>query len=337
MQREINAFILESFGRFLKPSLLSAIRREYDPNFSEENLEQFLRSRQTSLTPTAVPAITPATAATMGAAPLSAVESPASPPRVIPEGDLDYLQEVISLIMEATGYDRDEIEPDMDLRADLAIRSSRLPVIMDAAETRFGIEIRLEDFMDVRTVRDLSSRIAEVAARGAGGTVPAGTQAAPAASMAAVDIPLSQVKPLKRIVFEPESLPDFSPQPLELTSSDTVTILYPGGSSVWLEEVSELCRQEWKCTIQSLAFLEAGPEGTGFDLRRPEGASQAAAKLSEDSSLAGLMILLDDSFISRLQGMTDLSSLLAGFFPGTASPGGSTPEKIFPGPAPFPG
>ena len=70
--------------------------------------------------------------------------------------------------MEATGYERDEIEPDMDLRSDLAIRSSRLPVIMDAAETRFGIEILLEDFMDVRTVRELASRIAEVAARGAG-------------------------------------------------------------------------------------------------------------------------------------------------------------------------
>jgi len=33
--------------------------------------------------------------------------------------------------MNATGYERDEIEPDMDLRTDLAIRSSRLPVIMD--------------------------------------------------------------------------------------------------------------------------------------------------------------------------------------------------------------
>ena len=70
--------------------------------------------------------------------------------------------------MEATGYERDEIEPDMDLRSDLAIRSSRLPVIMDAAETRFGIEIRLEDFMEVRTVRDLASQIAEVAARSSG-------------------------------------------------------------------------------------------------------------------------------------------------------------------------
>ncbi len=27
--------------------------------------------------------------------------------------------------MEATGYERDEVEPDMDLREDLSIRSSR--------------------------------------------------------------------------------------------------------------------------------------------------------------------------------------------------------------------
>src|SRR5574340_632911 len=38
IQREINAFVMESFGRFLRPSLLSAIRREHDPQFSEENL-----------------------------------------------------------------------------------------------------------------------------------------------------------------------------------------------------------------------------------------------------------------------------------------------------------
>ena len=136
------------------------------------------------------------------------------------------------------------------------------------------------------------------------------------------------MKPLKRVVFEPVPLPDFSPQPLELTSSDTVAILYPGGSSAWLEEVSELCRREWGCTVQSLAFLEAGPEGTGFDLRQPEGARQAARKLSEDPSLAGLVILLDDSFISRLQGMADLSGLLAGFFP-VLQALGAAPRKKF--------
>ena len=258
MQREINAFILESFGRFLKPSLLTAIRREYDPNFSEEHLEQLLQSRQTAWSPAAVPVINPAaTAMTMGAAPLAAVASPASP-AALPEGEIDYLQEVISLIMEATGYERDEIEPDMDLRSDLAIRSSRLPVIMDAAETRFGIEIRLEDFMEVRTVRELASQIVAVAARGSGQEAsPAGVKAAPVAAPAVEEAPLGQMKPLKRVIFEPVPLPDFNPQPLKLSSADTVVILYPGGDSVWLEEVRELLHQEWECSVESLAFLEA--------------------------------------------------------------------------------
>ena len=69
--------------------------------------------------------------------------------------------------MDATGYERDEIEPHMDIRQDLAIRSSRLPVIMDAAERHFGITIKLEDFINVRTVQEIADRIASVRERGA--------------------------------------------------------------------------------------------------------------------------------------------------------------------------
>ena len=67
--------------------------------------------------------------------------------------------------MDATGYERDEIEPHMDIRQDLAIRSSRLPVIMDAAERHFGITIKLEDFINVRTVQEIADRIASVRER----------------------------------------------------------------------------------------------------------------------------------------------------------------------------
>ena len=67
--------------------------------------------------------------------------------------------------MDATGFNRDEIEPDMDLRRDLSIRSSRLPIIMDAAERQFGITIELEDFIHVRTVQDIAQRISEIVAR----------------------------------------------------------------------------------------------------------------------------------------------------------------------------
>jgi len=76
---------------------------------------------------------------------------------------VDYVEQMIRIIMNATGYERDEIEPDMDLRTDLAIRSSRLPVIMDEVERRFGIPINLEDFVGLRTVREIAERIEKLA------------------------------------------------------------------------------------------------------------------------------------------------------------------------------
>ncbi len=123
-------------------------------------------------------------------------------------------------------------------------------------------------------------------------------------------------------------LPDFSPQPLKLTPDDKVVILYPGGNSAWLEEIRETLHREFDCTVQSLAFLKSEPEGGGFDLRQSEEARQAAIKLSQDQSLAGLVILLDESFVARQKGMADLSSLLAGFFP-LLQTLGAAPRKKF--------
>jgi len=45
------------------------------------------------------------------------------------------------------------------------VRSSRLPIIMDAAERHFGITIELEDFIHVRTVRDIARKISVIVAR----------------------------------------------------------------------------------------------------------------------------------------------------------------------------
>ncbi|MFZ5453367.1 MAG: SDR family NAD(P)-dependent oxidoreductase [Thermodesulfobacteriota bacterium] len=313
VQREINAFVLESFGRFLKPGLLAAIRREHDPHFSEDSLEQWLQARQM--------AGSQASALTSAFAAAAALPTPAAATAVpVPAGAQpvsDYLEEVILLIMEATGYDRDEIEPDMDLRTDLAIRSSRLPVIMDAAETKFGIEIRLEDFMDVRTVRELATQIAEVAARG--GEPGAVTQAAKAAAAPGRESPEPQVpeeEKLKRLTFHPAPLADFEPQPLELTSADTVALFCPTLKSEWRERINDHFRQIFGVTPKTFAFLESHPgqEGAGFDLRQPEEAARAAAKIKEDDSLAGVVFLLDDSLTPELHEMVDLPHLVQGFF-----------------------
>jgi malonyl CoA-acyl carrier protein transacylase len=307
VQREINAFVLESFGRFLKPALLAALRRDHDPSFSEENLEAWLQARQIAGTPSSAMA---------SAFPLAA-PAEAAPAAAAPAAVSDYVEEVIRLIMEATGYDRDEIEPDMDLRSDLAIRSSRLPVIMDAAETRFGIEIRLEDFMEVRTVRELADRIAEVVGRSGepGAPRPEG-QAAAAAEPAAAAPEVLEGDALKRLTFQPAPLPDFEPQPLELTAADTVAVFFPAGGSEWRERVTDHFSRQYGVRIRPCAFLESDPgaDGLGFDLRQPEEARRAADLLREDDSLAGVVFLLDDSLEPALREMAGLTDLLRGCF-----------------------
>jgi acyl transferase domain-containing protein len=42
IQREINAFVLQSFGKYLKPAILEAVRREVNPAFSEAELDRIL-------------------------------------------------------------------------------------------------------------------------------------------------------------------------------------------------------------------------------------------------------------------------------------------------------
>ena len=96
----------------------------------------------------------------------------ASPAGAGTAGHQGHIEALIQIIMDATGFNRDEIEPDMDLRRDLSIRSSRLPIIMDAAERHFGITIELEDFIDVRTVRDIALKISEIVAREGGAPRP---------------------------------------------------------------------------------------------------------------------------------------------------------------------
>ena len=89
----------------------------------------------------------------------------------------DLMERLIRIIMDATGFERDEIKPEMDLRKDLSIRSSRLPIIMDAAERQFGITIELEDFIHVRTVKDIAQRISGIIARQEGASLPPATKA----------------------------------------------------------------------------------------------------------------------------------------------------------------
>jgi NAD(P)-dependent dehydrogenase (short-subunit alcohol dehydrogenase family)/acyl carrier protein len=335
MQREINAFIVESFGRFLIPGLLNAIRREHDPNFKEEDLERLLRSYFPNPGPATlrdqVPASTPlpVIAASMPWGTPAAEPSPQAPSPEL--GSLDFTEEIIRIIMEATGYERDEIEPDMDLRLDLGIRSSRLPVIMDTAESRFGVQIRLEDFLEVRTVADLGQRIAQVVTAQKGqGPAPAVTAGA-AVSAAPEKPPLSrEEKALKRMVFEDLPLETGKAAPLGLQPGETVIILAPAEKSALSEELGAIFQQEYGVTPLPVTFLEetSGPETLGFDLRSPEGARRALKRLGEVPSLAGLVVVLDEELDRRLTGVEEVADLICGLFSPLKSLAAS-PQKKF--------
>jgi malonyl CoA-acyl carrier protein transacylase len=172
IQREVNRFVMDTFGQLLKPGILQAIRQEHNPAFQENDLSDVIKAMFTGSAPAEdrkqVSLGKPASPPAASTPPIPGQASPAV--GGVPEGQ-DLLERLIRIIMDATGYEREEIQPDMDLRKDLAIRSSRLPIIMDEAESQFGITIEFEDFIDARTVRDIAERITAIIAR-QGGTIP---------------------------------------------------------------------------------------------------------------------------------------------------------------------
>jgi acyl transferase domain-containing protein/NAD(P)H-dependent flavin oxidoreductase YrpB (nitropropane dioxygenase family)/acyl carrier protein len=157
------------------------------------------------------------------------------------------LEDVIAIIMEATGYERSEIEPDMDIRQDLAIRSSRLPVIMDQAEKRFDIVIRIEDFIGVNTVRDMAARID--ALRAPDMAPQTGTQARPAAALRPLNAPLAPEPvagsgargPVSRLAFQTEALGEGSGGMIALDAGDCVAVVTLGQPLGWKRRLRHSC------------------------------------------------------------------------------------------------
>ncbi len=87
-----------------------------------------------------------------------------SAPAATPEQEPtpSYIEDIMPLLMNATGYARHDLKPDMDLRHDLSLRSSRFPTIMYAIEKNFQVNITFEDLIEVSTIRDLANVIARL-------------------------------------------------------------------------------------------------------------------------------------------------------------------------------
>ncbi len=73
-----------------------------------------------------------------------------------------HVQDILPILAEATGFDVKDLRPHMDLRHDLAVRSSRFPAIMLNIEHAFHIQLQFEDFVDVSTIGDLAQVISRL-------------------------------------------------------------------------------------------------------------------------------------------------------------------------------
>ena len=204
----------------------------------------------------------------------------------------DHMESLIRIIMDATGFNRDEIQPEMDLRRDLSIRSSRLPIIMDAAERQFGITIELEDFIHVRTVKDIAQKISEIIARqeGAG---PRSTEERESAGEAS----------LKRLVFGCAPVELSTSVPMELSPGETVLLLSPDRDDGIAGRAGDIFRLDYGVDTFPMLFMQGnlGPGEEGHDIRSDEGALRAANRIAGMTSLAGMVITLPEGVSEKLR------------------------------------
>ncbi len=332
IQREINRFVFDTSGGLLTPVFLAAIRQEMDPHFQAEDLFSALKSMFGASEP--LPGGTPnhsdardATNATDAAValPQSLVPSlwPADPGQAsAPPAELSehqgLMERLIGIIMDATGFNRDEIQPEMDLRQDLSIRSSRLPVIMDAAERHFAITIELEDFIDVRTVQDIAQRIAKILAAQKGASPqPSATPGDSGLERHGVPSLAEDEVNLKRLVFRQVAVERGAAISMALSPGESVLLLSPDREDKRAGKVRDILKRALRLDPLPMQFLpgNAGADNDeGEDIRTAEGAARAAERIGNLKSLAGMVVLLPQGEADRSAGMEDVARLLRGFF-----------------------
>jgi malonyl CoA-acyl carrier protein transacylase len=249
--------------------------------------------------------------------PSPAIMGKASP--VIDEAPVHpkLMERLIRIIMDATGFERDEIKPEMDLRKDLSVRSSRLPIIMDAAERQFGITIDLEEFMDARTVKDIAQRISGVIARQPGGSLPPAPKAVdPEPVQDEMLKHPEDEESVKRLVFSRVPLELPASISMELSPGESVLLLSPDRDDDIAGRAGEILRRDYGVDTIPMRFMQSalGPGEDGHDILTDEGSARAAERISGLASLAGMIITLPQGGSGRVRGVADVAQLLRGLF-----------------------
>jgi NAD(P)-dependent dehydrogenase (short-subunit alcohol dehydrogenase family) len=204
----------------------------------------------------------------------------------------------------------------MDLRRDLSIRSSRLPVIMDAAERHFGITIELEDFIHVRTVRNIAQKISEIVAKKEGTSLsPVAKAAEPGLAQDETLKPLQDEASLKRLIFKSVPMKLSASAPIKLSQGESVLLLSPNRNDEIAKNVGVMFRQDYGVDTIPMLFMQAKGTGQeGYDILTDEGSCQVSQRISSIASLAGMVITLPEGWSGKIKGMTDVSRLLRGLF-----------------------
>ncbi|NVN91340.1 MAG: SDR family NAD(P)-dependent oxidoreductase [Desulfuromonadales bacterium] len=262
-------------------------------------------------------ATNPQTAIKMATSDPAIPDAPSPPaPAGTPESR-DLLEQLIRIIMDATGFEREEIEPDMDLRKDLSIRSSRMPIIMDAAERQFGITIELEDFMDTRTVRDIALRLSVIIARqGGAGLQPDSMPVTPHLLRGEVPNSPKDEASLKRLVFTCSEIELAASLPLEMEPGESVLLYSAGRNDALAGNVGEILRKAYGVDTVPLPYLTPNdaPEEEGHDILTDEGSALAFESILGLPSLAGMVITLPHSNWDSSGDMAGAARLLKGLF-----------------------
>ena len=106
----------------------------------------------------------------------------------------DSLAAVLQILAQACGRPVEDLRPEMDLRYDLALRSSRFPLIVQDVEKTLGISVNFEDLLQVATVGDLA-RVLSGGAQASADKRGAATEAASATASQCAE-PLRRYAPL---------------------------------------------------------------------------------------------------------------------------------------------
>ncbi len=310
IRQEIEAFVLETSGRYLKDNIIESMKNRHNRAITREELELELISRYPTLDNEIIrstlnkgePKETPGVG-----------ESDDHPS--LSTGPDDITEALIRIIMDCTGYERFEIEPDMNLRRDLAIRSSRIPVIIHAIESHFHIKVRLEQFIEARTIQDVANSIAPLIKDGVSGgsnaadyTFPSGDPGQEPAGTTMESLDLRRLIQAENKVGAPEV------NKLDL-SGETVIILKNAGDKCFDGRISRVLKEEYNASAELFNYstIKSSLTGLGLDTQTESGPMDGGPLIGSVGSPAGLIMILGDSSYEPCC-MDEITGLITGLF-----------------------